>query len=93
VDPTDAQKESQRLSTRRDRVGDVSVRHLQVFYTIACTIWTIYLIQLAIPRPSHPEATVAGAVYCVLFLAVLPSIAGYALLFKAGPLVGRSLRR
>ena len=70
------------------------MRYLQVFYALACTIWAMYLIQiLAAVRSSHPEATLSGAVNCVLLLAVLPSMVGYVLLFKTFPWVGRLIRR
>jgi hypothetical protein len=39
------------------------VRFFQVFYALACTIWTMHLIQiLAAAGSSHPKGTFSGAV-------------------------------
>jgi len=70
------------------------VRYLRVFYALVCTMWTMYLIQVVTAAHlSHPEGTLRGAVNCVLGLAVLPSVAGYLLLFKTFPWMGRLIWR
>ncbi len=70
------------------------MRYFQAFYALACTIWTVRLIQILVAvRSENPEATLSGAVYCVLMFAVLPAILGYLLLFKTFPWMSRLIRR
>ena len=70
------------------------MRYLQVAYALACTIWTIYVIQIiAAAHRTHPEGTLSGAVFCVVLLAMLPAVVGYRLLFKTFPWIGRLSRR
>ena len=69
------------------------MRRLQVLYALGCTIWAVYLAWiLAATRQSHPEATLGGAVICLLLLAVFPSILGYVLLFRAFSWASRLIR-
>ncbi|HUK34324.1 MAG TPA: hypothetical protein VLV86_10455 [Vicinamibacterales bacterium] len=64
------------------------MRYLQAVYSLACMMWAMRLVQiLAAVHLSHPEASLSGAVDCVFLLAVMPSVAGYVLLFKTIPRV------
>jgi hypothetical protein len=70
------------------------MRRLQLLYTLGCTLWAAYLIRvLASAHRSHPEATLSGALLCVLELVVLPTLLGYFVLFRVFPWVGRLLMR
>jgi hypothetical protein len=70
------------------------MRRLQLLYTLGCMIWAAYLIRvLASVSRSHPEATLSGALLCVLELVVFPSLLGYAVLFRAFPWMNRLIRR
>ena len=74
----------------RGRVILRTMRGLQLLYTLGCTVWAVYLVRAAV---AGPEATLSGAVNCVLLLVVLPSLLGYVLLFRAVPWLGRLIRR
>ncbi len=70
------------------------MRRLQVVYAAGCTVWALYMIRLLTSlSASHPEATLRGALICLLLLVIAPAILGYVLLFKAFPWLGRMIRR
>ncbi len=70
------------------------MRYLRILYAMGCSIWAAYIIRILAPfHIAHPEAKLSGAVYCVLLLAVLPSVLGYMTLFVGVPRISRHLRR
>jgi hypothetical protein len=63
-----------------------------LLYVLACLLWTGYIVRaLVAVRAVNPDASLSGAVLCVLALAVVPALFGYTLLFVAIPWVVRRL--
>lgn len=73
---------------------NATVRALRLVYTLGCAVWAAYVIWMLVAvRASHPEATLSGAVGCVVLLVVLPATIGYVLLFRTFPWARRLIWR
>ncbi len=69
------------------------VRYVKVGYAAACLYWIVRLLAalLSIPAASRNPNPWAAA-YCLAVAGALPAIAGYFLLFKILPRIGRAFR-
>ncbi len=78
---------------RREENDAVRRLHYLLLYALGGLIWTGYVVQLLVAvRASNPDASLSGAVLCVLAIDVVPALFGYALLFVTIPWVVRRLR-